>query len=400
MPDLFSSLTDGFMPHGFCLRWNTPLLVAFIVGNVGIAFAYFLIPLALQRFIGKRKDLPYPHMFKLFSAFILCCGITHLAKVWTLYQPAYWVEASLDLLTAGVSLVTAALLYPLIPRALQLRSPKELEEANTKLQTQMEETARAKSDAEALRDEAIRANKLKSEFVATVSHEIRTPLSGVVGLAELLTRDPDPDELPEVSLRMYEASINLLAVLNSLLDFSKLEAGMMSLDTVSFSPQKIVTELGDLLAPNIAAKGLTLELSVDKRLPITLRGDEAKLRQIMINFVHNAIKFTKSGKIRISSELTEEDDKSVTVRFSVTDTGIGIKPEVLARLFQPFVQADASTTRQYGGTGLGLAISKRNVDLMQGQIGADSTPGEGSTFWLVAPFRGRANESCPLDFDC
>lgn len=149
MPNnLWSSLTDGFMPHGYCLRWDGPLLFAFIAGNVGIAVAYFLIPMALRHFIGKREDLPYPHMFRLFAAFILSCGITHVVKVWTLYQPVYWIEALVDIWTAGISLTTAALLFPLIPQALQLRSPKDLDAANKKLQQMTEELEAAKHSLE------------------------------------------------------------------------------------------------------------------------------------------------------------------------------------------------------------------------------------------------------------
>ncbi len=149
MFEFLNSPTLGFMPHGYCLNWNGPLLAVFITGNLGIALAYFLIPAALRYFIGKRQDLPYPHIFKLFAAFILFCGLTHIAKVWTLYQPAYWVEAVLDLTTAIISLVTAAVLFPLIPRALQLRSPRELEEANKLLVLQIEQTKKAESLAEA-----------------------------------------------------------------------------------------------------------------------------------------------------------------------------------------------------------------------------------------------------------
>ncbi len=148
MPDLWNSLTDGFMPHGYCLHWDSKLLIVFIVGNLGIALAYFLIPLALRYFIGKRRDLPYPYIFLLFAAFILSCGITHVIKVWTLYQPVYWIEACVDLWTAGISLLTAALLIPLIPKALQLRSPKTLEEANQKLQSMAEELETAKNSLE------------------------------------------------------------------------------------------------------------------------------------------------------------------------------------------------------------------------------------------------------------
>lgn len=148
MPDIWSWMTAGFMPHGVCLRWDGPLLFAFVIGNLGIALAYFLIPIALRYFIGKRRDLPYAYMFKLFAAFILSCGLTHIAKVLTLYQPVYWVEAGLDLLTAAISLVTAGLLFPLIPLALQLRSPKDLELANQKLQQLTEQLQKAKDSLE------------------------------------------------------------------------------------------------------------------------------------------------------------------------------------------------------------------------------------------------------------
>lgn len=386
MPELLSTMSDGFMPHGFCLQWNAPLLCVFIAGNLGIAIAYFLIPVALQRFIGKRKDLPYPFMFKLFAAFILSCGITHLAKIWTFYHADYWLEASLDLWTALVSLVTAALLYPLIPKALQLRSPRDLQESNEKLEKQIEETRQARAEAESARDAAIKADQLKSEFVATISHEIRTPLSGVVGLAEMLTLDPGVDEIPEMSKRLYESSQNLLVVLNALLDFSKLEAGKMELDSVEFAPQNLIDSVIDLLSATNSSKDVLLEATIDPQIPKTLVGDQSKARQILLNFAHNAIKFTARGKIQVTAKLVKEDATSATIRFGVSDTGIGIKPDVLNKLFQPFTQAEAGTNRKYGGTGLGLAICKKYADLLQGQIGAVSEPGQGSEFWFITSF--------------
>jgi amino acid permease len=146
------------MPHGFCLRWDPLLLLVFIVGNVGIAIAYFIIPAVLRHFIGQRKDLPYPHMFKLFAAFILSCGLTHLVKVWTIYQPVYWIEAGIDLWTALVSLITAFLLIPIIPRALKLRSPSELDRANERLQ-------KCTAELEAAKETAERALETKSRFL-------------------------------------------------------------------------------------------------------------------------------------------------------------------------------------------------------------------------------------------
>ncbi len=390
--EFLKHLSDGFMPHGYCLRWDGPLLFVFICGNLGITIAYFLIPAALRHFVGKRKDLPYPHMFKLFAAFILSCGITHLAKIWTLYRPDYWVEAAIDLWTAGVSLVTAALLWPLIPRALALRSPRELEEANRKLQEQIDETTKAeqaaeqaRTQAELARDEALEASRLKSEFIANVSHEIRTPLSGVIGLAELLKEEVETEDTRELATRVFNSSKKLLDVLNGLLDFSKLEAGRVQMERISFSPAQLMEEVTDQIKPNASAKGLSVHCLVDPEIPKQVSGDERKVRQTLSNLAHNAIKFTQVGSIRIAVESQAQTDSNVMLRFSVTDTGIGISSEAQTMLFKPFVQADGSIRRRFGGTGLGLSIAKRFVELMAGQIGVESTEEQGSTFWFCIP---------------
>ncbi len=383
-------MTDGFMPHGVCLGWDGPLLTAFIVGNLGIALAYLLIPMALRYFIGKRKDLPYSHIFKLFAAFILSCGLTHVAKVLTLYQPVYWVEAGLDLWTAGISLITAAVLFPLIPKALQLRSPKELEEANKRLEAQIIETKKAESlaeaaraEAEVARDQAVKANALKSQFVANISHEIRTPMSGVIGMAELLTNSPDPEEANELAIRVYDSSKKLLDVLNALLDFSKLESGKVEIEKIAFDPHQLVKDAVALAEPNAVSKGLRIETNVD--LPNKLIGDESKVRQILLNFLHNAVKFTNEGTVRVSAVIEKESKPHAMVRFSVSDSGIGIREKDQTALFQPFVQADGSTQRRFGGTGLGLSIAKQFVELMEGEIGFDSEESKGSVFWFSVP---------------
>lgn len=385
MSDLATSLSANFMPHGYCLQWNTPLLIVFISGNVGIAIAYFLIPMALQRFIGKRRDLPYPHMFRLFAAFILSCGLTHLAKIWTLYHADYWFEAFLDLWTAGVSLLTAALLYPIIPKVLQLRSPKELQAANDRLEQQIEETRKARLDAEVSRDQAIQAARVKSEFISTVSHEIRTPLSGVVGLAELLSDDAGSDEARMLASKLYIAAKSLTSVVNSILDFSKLEAGKMVAIKTRFSMPKLFDAVVTVVECQASAKQLKLEQFIDPDIPEFVDGDEEKIQAVLANFLFNAVKFTESGTIAMRAEVINVDEYTVLVRFSVTDTGIGITEESLSKLFQPFVQVDSTTTRRYGGTGLGLAISKYYVELLSGTIGASSVFGEGSTFWFIVP---------------
>lgn len=379
MPDWLTSLSSGFMPHGYCLKWDPALLLVLVIGNIGIALAYFLIPLALRFFVGKRKDLPYPYMFKLFAAFILSCGLTHLAKVWTLYHADYWVEAALDLWTAFVSLLTAILLLPIIPKALALRSPAELETANNQLQAENKERKKAQ-------EEAIRANQLKTNFVANISHEIRTPMSGIIGLSELLATDSNlSDENRETAERLLSSSKRLLGVLNDLLDFSKLENGNIKVDVVKFSFSTVLDDVMGLSNSLAEQKMLTVKASVDERVPSEVYGDENKVRQSLLNLVHNAVKFTEKGEITVNIEPERDEGETIFVRLSVKDSGLGLSAESQSRLFQPFVQAEDGIRRKYGGTGLGLSITKKFVDLMNGTIGSTSELNKGSEFWFTIP---------------
>lgn len=250
-----------------------------------------------------------------------------------------------------------------------------------KLTRDLTERKKAQEAIEFARDEAIKANALKSQFVATISHEIRTPLSGVVGLAELLATDPKLDsEARDCAATMFDASKQLLTVLNDLLDFSKLEAGRIQIEQVPLRPKDILDEVLTLQKPKAQQKNLAVTVRLDASLPSYVIGDPIKIRQTLTNLIHNAIKFTEQGGIEISAE--KQDGK---MRFSVTDTGIGIPEEIHSKLFKPFTQADASTTRKFGGTGLGLSISKQYVELMGGDIGVSSEPNHGSTFWFVVP---------------
>ncbi|MBS1955466.1 MAG: hypothetical protein JST89_14885 [Cyanobacteria bacterium SZAS-4] len=379
MPNSLTDLSSGFMPHGFCLKWDPALLLVMIAGNIGIALAYFLIPLALRFFVGKRKDLPYPYMFKLFAAFILSCGLTHIAKVWTLYHPDYWLEASLDLWTAFVSLATAILLLPIIPKALSLRSPSELEAANAKLEAENVERKKAQ-------EEAMKANQLKTDFVANITHEIRTPMSGIIGLAELLATDADlSEENSETSKRLLNSSKRLLGVLNDLLDFSKLESGHIKLEVAKFSLRAVLDEVIGLSRSTAEQKGLSINSTFDERLPAEVLGDEHKVRQTLLNLVHNAIKFTEQGQISVSIHLEKQEFDTVFVKFLVKDTGVGMSAESQTQLFQPFVQVEGGTRRKFGGTGLGLSISKKFVDLMGGSVGVNSKQDAGSEFWFTIP---------------
>ncbi len=230
------------------------------------------------------------------------------------------------------------------------------------------------------RDAALASVRLKSEFLANMSHEIRTPMNGVLGMLGLLREGRLEEQQRHFANLAYDSAESLLTIIGDILDFSKIEAGKLDFEEVEFPVRDTLAAAVELLSANAQRKGLKLTLEIAPDVPASVRGDPGRLRQVLTNLVSNAIKFTAAGGVRIVVSREPEPDGQVRLACAVRDTGIGIEPESVKRLFLPYVQADASTTRRFGGTGLGLAICRRLVELMGGTITAESTPGLGSTF--------------------
>ncbi len=288
-----------------------------------------------------------------------------------------------------VSIVAAVLFWQLKVKTKSLETPNTTDDINEKLALANKELSTQNKNLILARDQALEASSLKSSFVANISHELRTPVTGVMGMNELLMRTDLTPHQKDLASSIQEAAKSLHLIVNDILDLSKIEAGKMTLQRVLLNPPEMVRDSINILLPAAQKKGLVLNCRIDPLLEEhthNLSGDPARTNQVLLNLMGNAIKFTDKGQIDVDVSILKHEQDKTLVKFSVTDTGIGLDEQEKKTLFTPFTQADETTTRKYGGTGLGLTISKLLVELMDGEIGVESQKGKGSTFWFCVPF--------------
>ena len=375
----------GRGPIGRCIRQGTPVVFNDYPNDPTIR------PwLTLAEKAGFATVAAFPLRFdgEVFGALTVYSGVAGVFKA---------QEVSL---LAEVSSTVSFALEHLHQETRRREAELALQEANEKL-------AQESLVAIRLRDEADRANGAKSAFLADMSHEVRTPMNGVIGLAQLLEFTSPTDEQRQYVDGIKTSANSLLSLVNDVLDLAKVESGKLELEKSDFSLRSAIAGVAQTQITLIHTKGLKLQTSIPAEVPDNLTGDPLRLKQVLLNLLSNAIKFTDKGSLGISVVLEQLKDRVATLKFGVTDSGIGIKPDVLKKIFQPYVQADSSTTRRYGGTGLGLSICTRLAGLMGGRLWAESKEGEGSVFFVQLPFvvndaalglgaQGNADNSAPL----
>ncbi len=407
MLEFFAS--ESFMPHGHCFLWDPRILWLHVVSDLGIAFAYFAIPLALIYFVERRQDFPFKWLLVLFSSFILLCGATHLLGVWVLWNPDYALEGVVKALTAIVSIATFFVTVKLVPQALELVGPRELAKVNADLQRNIEECAKAQGELEQAyaaieekvkertarlkesREEVGRLNEDLERRVAertadlesfsySVSHDLRTPLRAIEGFSRIVMEEY-PDKLDDEGKRLLKIVRENVSRMGNLIDdilaFSR--AGRRDLSMAPVDMDSLATAVLEELKPLMGARDVRVDLG---GLP-PAQGDSSMLHQVLTNLIENAVKFTKN-KDRAIIDISGRTGDNENV-YCIRDNGAGFDMRYSDRLFGVFQRLHGAD--EFEGAGIGLAIIKRIVSRHRGRVWAEGKPDEGATFYFALPAR-------------
>lgn len=380
--------SGNFIPHGHCYLWNPELVSLHILSDVLIALSYYSIPITLVYFIRKRKDIPFKNIFLLFGAFIISCGTTHIVEVWTLWHPNYWFAGALKALTALISLYTALTLIPLVPRALALPSPAQLETTNQALIMEIMERKRVEQELREYKEhleeivktrtvelelanaQLLSANQELNDFAYVVSHDLKAPLRGITSLSEWLLADYS-EEFDEDGKKMVNLMISRVQRLHQLIDdiLKYSRVGRAKVEKKDINLNKVVSELVEVL--NIPEN---IKVEIPNQLP-SIKCDKTRIEQLFQNLISNAIKFIDKpeGLIKISYV-----DEGKYYQFNVADNGIGIESQHFEKIFQLFQKL--TSLQDSDSTGVGLALVKKIVELHNGKVWVESKVGVGSNF--------------------
>ena len=431
------------LPHEVLTVWLGVMILLFIYRSAVHYFKLYSVEskLPLDKFIVRRWYLvsvfltgagwgitstlmfPFNDLHQIVLAFILvgvsASGVSYSSVAWVYYGyvgcvllplmirffyiggEIYYALSAMTGFFLGVMIMAVHRMYKSSTAELELSYKNEaliggltkasasLERLNDDLKDEIDHGKKIEAELKAAKENAEKMSQAKGEFLANMSHEIRTPMNGVIGTLQLLEDTTLNSEQKEFVVIAHKSADALLAILNDILDLSKIEAGKLNFENISFNLNQIINDIVTLYSLKSEQQGVMLVQKIDQSLPASLLGDPTRIRQVIVNLVSNALKFTDQGEVKINVEVVkfDTDINSIEVKISVSDTGIGIPVKAQQTLFNAFTQADGSTTRKYGGTGLGLAIVSQLVDMMGGILGVDSVEGEGSQFWFIASFQ-------------